>query len=164
MYDGVGGDAITIESMRSLRFGGRLLIVGWAATPNVGASGSANDGAKKNNTPNRVPTNLMMMKGLTVMGCPAMISLRHNPSLHSQRVKDLTAWMLSGDLPPPIVSTVFSPADHGGDLLVTVQKAMAQRADSGSSVGSTVVELVPGSATMSAAEMMRRGTHRQSKL
>eukprot|EP00656_Telonema_subtile_P055773 TRINITY_DN8732_c0_g1_i1.p1 TRINITY_DN8732_c0_g1~~TRINITY_DN8732_c0_g1_i1.p1 ORF type:complete len:287 (-),score=64.90 TRINITY_DN8732_c0_g1_i1:135-995(-) len=35
VYDGVGGDAITVESIRCCRFGGKLLIVGWAATPNV---------------------------------------------------------------------------------------------------------------------------------
>ena len=57
VYDGVGGDDITVESMRSCKFGARLLIVGWAATPNV-AAGKGERGTGAPN-PNRIPTNLI---------------------------------------------------------------------------------------------------------
>lgn len=127
VYDGVGGDAITVESMRALRFGGRLLIVGWAATPNVakgaGQRGSANA--------NRIPTNLIMMKSLRVLGCPAMIAAKADPSIATRRVAELTQWILEGKLPPPIVGETFPLAD--------VKTALKRRVASGSTVGSTVV-------------------------
>ena len=40
VYDGVGGDAITVESMKCCRFGARICIMGWAATPDVRSSSS----------------------------------------------------------------------------------------------------------------------------
>ncbi|MDP2436561.1 MAG: zinc-binding dehydrogenase [archaeon] len=126
-YDGVGGDAITVESMRALRFGGRLLIVGWAATPNV-AKGKGERGAPN---ANRIPTNLIMMKSLVVKGCPAMIAARFDPTLVPRRVKALTEWILAGKLPPPVVSSVFPLSDIKAAFLCKVR--------SGSQVGSTVV-------------------------
>jgi len=83
VYDGVGGDQVTVESMRALRFGGKLLIVGWAATPNV----APGKGQRKTSAPNRIPTNLVMMKGLQVIGCPAMIAAAHDKDLIPRRVK-----------------------------------------------------------------------------
>jgi NADPH2:quinone reductase len=94
IYDGVGSE-LTRESVRCLRFGGRYLIVGWAATP-----GEA--------TP--LPTGLIMMKGLDVLGCPMIISTQHDPSIRTKRLDQIMAWAASGQLKPH-VSHVFELAD-----------------------------------------------------
>ena len=78
VYDGVGGD-ISVESLRCVRFGARFLIVGWAATPFV-ARGKGQRGAPN---ANQLPTNLIMMKGLDVLGCPTVISTVEDPSLRA---------------------------------------------------------------------------------
>jgi NADPH2:quinone reductase len=85
VYDGVGGD-LSVESLRCVRFGARFLIVGWAATPNV-ARGRGQRGAPN---ANQLPTNLIMMKGLDVLGCPTVIGTQHDPSLRAPRL----AWIL----------------------------------------------------------------------
>lgn len=85
VWDGVGGD-ISIESLRCLRFGGTLCIVGWAATPFV-ARGKGKRGAPR---ANQLPTNIIQMKGLAVLGCPAVISTKFDPTLRPRRL----AWLL----------------------------------------------------------------------
>lgn len=130
VYDGVGGDAVTVESMHCIRFGGRLLIVGWAATPNVAAGGGKGRGSGAPN-PNRIPTNLIMMKGLQVIGCPAMISTTFDKSLIPRRLKDVGEWTTSGKLPPPVIASTHPLAD--------VKKALIARVESGGEVGSTIV-------------------------
>ena len=69
VYDGVGGD-ISVESLRCVTFGARFLVVGWASTPFV-ARGKGQRGAPNANV---LPTNLIMMKGLDVLGSPTVIS------------------------------------------------------------------------------------------
>src|SRR4029077_13097122 len=81
VYDGVGGD-ISVESLRCVRFGARYLIVGWAATPFV-ARGKGMRGAPNASV---LPTNLIMMKGLDVLGCPTVISTVNDPSLRAPRL------------------------------------------------------------------------------
>jgi NADPH2:quinone reductase len=104
VYDGVGGD-ISLESLRCVAFGARYLIVGWAATPFV-ARGKGQRGAPN---ANQLPTNLIMMKGLDVLGCPTVISTVHDPSLRESRLKQVLEWAESG-LIRPYVSHVFSLA------------------------------------------------------
>jgi NADPH2:quinone reductase len=94
VYDGVGGE-LSVESLRCVRFGARYLIVGWAATPFVGKG-----------TPNQLPTNLIMMKGLDVLGCPTVISTVNDPSLRAPRLAQILAWAAAGQLRPH-VSHVF---------------------------------------------------------
>lgn len=135
VYDGVGGDAISVESMRACKFGAMYLIVGWAATPNVAAGGGAGRGQGAPN-PNRIPTNLIMMKGLHVIGCPAVISLtaqgpEKGAAIMKRRLQDINEWVFSGRLPPPTVGKVFPLSD--------VKSALRTRVDSGSVLGSTVV-------------------------
>jgi NADPH2:quinone reductase len=127
VYDGVGGDEITIESMRALRFGGRLLIVGWAATPAVGKAGGERGTAK----PNLIPTNLIMMKSLEIKGCPAMIAARQDPSIVPRRVRAITEWIMSGALAPPTVGATYPLAE--------IREAFLARVLSGGAVGSTLV-------------------------
>merc|ERR1712194_346291 len=110
-------------------FGARILIMGWAATPNVGQGG----GARGKSNPNRVPTNLIMMKGLHIIGCPAAISLTADKdgSMLKRRLRDLNDWLSNGRLPPPVVSSTFPLTD--------IKSALKTRVASGLEVGATIV-------------------------
>ena len=98
VYDGVGGD-ISVESLRAMCFGGRFLVVGWASTPFVRVE-----------KPNQLPTNLILMKGLQVIGCPAVISAQKNPAIRKPRVAALRYWANEGVL-SPYVSAEYAIAD-----------------------------------------------------
>jgi NADPH2:quinone reductase len=105
VYDGVGGE-ISLESLRCVTFGARFLIVGWASTPDV-ARGKGERGAPK---ANQLPTNLMMMKGLDVLGCPTVISSVMDPALRPPRLAQVLAWAAEGKIKPH-VSHVFPLAE-----------------------------------------------------
>jgi len=105
VYDGVGGP-ISAESLRCMRFGARFLIVGWAATPFV-SRGKGQRGAPNVNV---LPTNLIMMKGLDVLGCPTVISTVNDPSLRPPRLAQILAWVEAGRIKPH-VSHVFPLAE-----------------------------------------------------
>ena len=105
VYDGVGGE-LSLESLKCVRFGARFLIVGWASTPFV-AKGKGQRGAPN---ANQLPTNLIMMKGLDVLGCPTVISAINDPSLRAPRHERLWRWVESGQLNPH-VSHVFPLAE-----------------------------------------------------
>lgn len=97
VYDGVGG-AISLESLRCVAFGARYLIVGWAATPHV-AKGKGGRGAPN---ANQLPTNLIMMKGLDVLGCPTVISTVQDPSIRPPRLAKVLEWAEQGKIKPRI--------------------------------------------------------------
>ena len=101
VYDGVGGD-ISLETLRCVKFGARFLIVGWASTPLV-AKGKGGRGAPN---ANQLPTNLIMMKGLKVLGCPMVISTQNDPSIRPPRVAQLKAWAEAERIKPN-VSHIF---------------------------------------------------------
>ena len=101
VYDGVGGD-ISVETLRCVAFGARYLIVGWAATPDV-ARGKGQRGAPN---ANMLPTNLMMMKGLSVLGSPTVLSTLHDPSIRAPRLAQIMKWVEAGKI-HPYVSHVF---------------------------------------------------------
>ena len=105
VYDGVGGD-ISLESLRAVKFGARFLIVGWAATPFV-AKGKGQRGAPNANA---LPTNLIMMKGLDVLGCPTVISTVMNPKSRAPRLAQVLSWAESGAI-RPCVSHTFPLAE-----------------------------------------------------
>jgi NADPH2:quinone reductase len=105
VYDGVGGP-ISVESLRCVDFGARYLIVGWAATPFV-ARGKGRRGAPN---ANQLPTNLIMMKGLEVRGCPTVISTHRDPSIRAPRLAQIMDWARRGEL-QPVVSSTFALAD-----------------------------------------------------
>ncbi len=105
VYDGVGGD-ISLESMRCVKFGARFLVVGWAATPFV-AKGKGERGAPN---ANMLPTNLIMMKSLDVLGCPTAISTAMNPASRAPRLTQILAWAEEGKIRPH-VSHVYPLAD-----------------------------------------------------
>ena len=106
VYDCVGGE-ISLESLRAVRFGARFLVVGWAATPFV-AQGKGQRGAPNANT---LPTNLIMMKGLDVLGCPTVISTVHDMTLRPPRLEKITEWVESGKI-RPYVSHVFPLTEY----------------------------------------------------
>ena len=110
VYDSVGGE-ISQESLRAVKFGARFLIVGWASTPLV-ANGKGQRGA-----PNagQLPTNLVMMKGLDVLGCPAALSVLHDPSLREPRRQAVLGWAERGEISPH-VSGVY-PLDAFRDAM-----------------------------------------------
>jgi NADPH2:quinone reductase len=95
VYDGVGGD-ISLESLRCVKFGARFLVVGWAATPFV-ARGKGQRGAPNANV---LPTNLIMMKGLDVLGCPTAISTLMNPASRAPRLAQVLRWAEAGAIVP----------------------------------------------------------------
>jgi NADPH2:quinone reductase len=97
VYDGVGGP-ISVESIRAMRFGGRFCIVGWAATPFV-ARGKGQRGAPN---ANQLPTNLIQMKGLDVLGCPAVIATKHDPTLRPKRLQWIAQQVKAGRLRPQV--------------------------------------------------------------
>jgi NADPH2:quinone reductase len=101
VYDGVGGD-ISVASLRCVTFGARFLVVGWAATPFV-ARGKGGRGAPNANV---LPTNLILMKGLDVLGCPTAIATAQDPSIRAPRLAQILAWADEGKLSPH-VSHVF---------------------------------------------------------
>ncbi|MEZ4392718.1 MAG: NADPH:quinone oxidoreductase family protein [Polyangiales bacterium] len=102
VYDAVGGET-SLESLRCVRFGARFLIVGWASTPFV-AKGKGGRGAPNANV---LPTNLIMMKSLDVLGCPTAISTAMDPSTRAPRLAQVLAWAESGAL-TPIVSHTYA--------------------------------------------------------
>ena len=105
VYDGVGGD-ISLESLRCVAFGARFLVVGWASTPFV-ARGKGQRGAPN---ANQLPTNLIMMKSLDVLGCPTAISTAHDPKSRAPRLQQVLAWCQSGQI-RPFVSHFFPIAE-----------------------------------------------------
>jgi NADPH:quinone reductase len=105
VYDGVGGE-ISTESLRCVRFGARYLIVGWAATPFA---------ARGANAANQLPTNLIMMKGLDVLGCPTVIATTNDPSIRRARLEQVLTWARSGQL-APVVARTYPLADYAAAM------------------------------------------------
>ena len=102
VFDPVGG-ATTLEALRAAAFGARVLLVGWAATPDVADAGGARGAPRAN----LVPTNLVLMKGLDVLGCPAAIAGQRDPGVRAARLAGLDALVASGAL-TPMAPTAFA--------------------------------------------------------
>lgn len=95
VYDGVGG-ALSAEALRACAFGARFLIVGWASTPFV-AKGKGGRGAPNVNL---LPTNLIIMKSLDVLGCPTVIATHKDPSIRAPRLRAVLDWAEQGKIRP----------------------------------------------------------------
>lgn len=124
VYDGVGGE-LSAESLRTVAFGARFLVVGWAATPFV-ARGKGGRGAPNVNL---LPTNLIMMKGVDVLGCPTAISTVQDPSIRAPRLAQILAWADEGKIIPHVSHT----------FPLTEIKAAMQAKWSGQVIGGCVV-------------------------
>jgi NADPH:quinone reductase len=83
VFDPVGG-AIFEESMRCIAWGARLLVIGF-----TGGIGLAR-------------TNLLLIKGASVVGVRAGEAVRRNPGLAEVRIKKLLEWAESGKIRPHI--------------------------------------------------------------
>ena len=83
MFDPVGGEVFE-NSMRCINWGARLLIIGF-----TGGIGLAK-------------TNLLMIKGASVLGVRAGEAVRKNPALGEVRIKALTEWAEAGKIRPNI--------------------------------------------------------------
>jgi NADPH:quinone reductase len=83
VFDPVGG-AIFEESVRCIAWGARLLVIGF-----TGGVGLAR-------------TNLLLIKGASVLGVRAGEAVRKNPALGEVRFKSLLAWAEAGKIRPNI--------------------------------------------------------------
>ncbi|MCP3384216.1 NADPH:quinone oxidoreductase family protein [Bradyrhizobium sp. CCGUVB4N] len=83
VFDPVGGDVFE-SSMRCIAWGARLLVIGF-----TGGIGSAK-------------TNLLLIKGASVLGVRAGEAVRKNPALGEVRLKALLQWAEEGKLRPNI--------------------------------------------------------------
>ena len=106
VFDTVGGD-VSQEAMRSLGFGGRMVIIGWAQNTKVAKGG----GKRGSDNADRLPTNIMQMKGLFVMGSPMIIHSDRDPSIRIPRLKTILNWAHDGRL-TPYVSHAYLLKDY----------------------------------------------------
>jgi NADPH:quinone reductase len=83
VFDPVGGEVFE-NSMRCINWGARLLIIGF-----TGGIGLAK-------------TNLLLIKGASVVGVRAGEAVRRNPALGEKRLKELLAWAEAGKLRPNV--------------------------------------------------------------
>lgn len=81
IYDPVGGP-LSVEALRAAAFGARFVVVGWASTPTAG---------RGEHQPNQLPTNLILMKSLDVLGSPAAISAHRDPAMRAARLEAILA-------------------------------------------------------------------------
>jgi NADPH2:quinone reductase len=86
VYDAVGGP-ISVEALRACAFGARFVVVGWSSTPFVARGGR---------DPNVLPTNLILMKSIDVLGSPAAIAAHRDPALRQVRLDQILAWAREG--------------------------------------------------------------------
>src|SRR3954464_6127537 len=83
VFDPVGGEVFE-NSMRCINWGARLLVIGF-----TGGIGLAK-------------TNLLMIKGASVLGVRAGEAVRRNPALGEVRIKALTEWAEAGKIRPNV--------------------------------------------------------------
>jgi NADPH2:quinone reductase len=83
VYDPVGGEVFE-QSLRCIAWGARVLVIGF-----TGGIGTAR-------------SNLLLIKGASVLGVRAGEAARKNPALGAARIKALTEWAEAGKLRPNI--------------------------------------------------------------
>ena len=102
VYDSIGGEA-SVAALRAAAFGARFVVVGWSSTPLV---------ARRGRDPNTLPTNLILMKSIDVLGSPAMIAVHRDPSIRTERLARILAWAAAGELRPHIGAVFGMDALH----------------------------------------------------
>lgn len=102
VIDTVGGET-GYAAMRSLKFEGRMVIVGWAS--NVSA-----DGGRETFESDRLPTNIMQMKCLQVMGSPMVIYSMTNPEWRAHQLTEIIGWANEGKILPHV--SLSAPAEE----------------------------------------------------
>jgi NADPH:quinone reductase len=84
VYDPVGGES-TLATIKSLAWGGRHLVIGFAA----------------GDIPN-IPANLLLLKSASSMGVLWGMSLRTDPVHHGNNIAQLLQWLAEGKIKPEI--------------------------------------------------------------
>jgi len=113
VYDTVGGLELGKNSLKVLKFGGRYCIVGWTSTPFAGGGRGA---GANHATANVLPTNLIMMKGAQVLGCPVAIHTNLDPSIRKVRMETIDR-LVKEELIKPHISHEFPLSDAKEALL-----------------------------------------------
>lgn len=98
VYDTVGGD-VSLESMHALRFAGRHVIVGWI-------SDGSDNGQHAAPNADRLPTKIIQLKGLYVMGSPTLEHAARDPRIREERLAKIFGWVDAG-LISPFVSHAY---------------------------------------------------------
>ena len=91
-FDPVGGEGFDILS-RSMAWDGRLLVVGFAS-----------------GTIPKLPVNLTLVKGYSVVGVFWGAFTQKEPGLHVENMKELVGWQLAGKV-KPVIEGVYPLAD-----------------------------------------------------
>lgn len=97
VYDAVGGEH-TEPALRSLAWRGRLLVVGFAA----------------GDIP-KIPLNLPLLKGCSIVGVNIGGYAEHEPALFSSRLEQLARWFVEGKIRPHVSETL--PLEKAPDAL-----------------------------------------------
>jgi len=88
VFDPVGG-SYTETALRATAWGGRLLVIGFAA----------------GDIP-KIPINLALLKERSIVGVYWGESVRHDPESHERNVKQLVEWLAAGKVKPVISERV----------------------------------------------------------
>jgi NADPH2:quinone reductase len=113
VIDPVGGD-LAEPALRSLRYGGRFVTVGYAS-----------------GTIPRIPLNLVLLKGIEVRGFQFLTFAQHHPDELRRNEAELDGWLASGQIAPHIGATFT--LDRTADALALVA--------SGQAVGKVIVQI-----------------------
>ena len=106
IYDPVG-DRLAEAAFRSIAWGGRYLVVGFAGgeIPSI-------------------PLNLPLVKGASIVGVFSGDFVARTPALHAENMAELCAWWDEGRL-QPLVSARF-PLERGGEAIRWIMERKAQ--------------------------------------
>ncbi|HPU54264.1 MAG TPA: zinc-binding dehydrogenase, partial [Burkholderiaceae bacterium] len=137
LFDTVGGEWL-MDAVRSLAFMGRMVVIGWAANTGVASPG----GRGGSLAPDQLPTNLIQIKGLTVLGSPMVIAGQRDPSARAPRLAAIQHWMREGLL-RPVVGRRFP--------LSSLREAMSARLG-GNVIGGCVVHPGAGDDRLTGSE------------
>lgn len=96
-FDPVGGEAFDALS-RSMAWGGRLLVIGFAS-----------------GTIPKLPVNLTLVKGYSVVGVFWGAFTQKEPAVHADNMKELFGWHLAGKV-KPVIEGVYPLADAASVL------------------------------------------------
>jgi NADPH2:quinone reductase len=105
VYDPVGGD-MTESALRSTKWNGRLLVIGFASGPIP-----------------RIPLNLPLLKGASIVGVFWGRFTNEEPETARENLQKILEWAASGTIEPVITGTY--PLDAGRDALQLVADRLA---------------------------------------